>query len=211
VPSSDTYRGTAPASEEETQIMKALQLRYNIAKLLDYHSSGREVLFSFQCEPIPAILDTYIEQEATKLAALATYATRPPSADGQNQEWTIGTLSAYAFLVETATEFQPPFAQAQAEAERVWPLALAWLNRVIPLSGHVTGGGRPVGASIAVRELGVGTSGVFTYRSDPTYGRYHLWLPDGTYTLVVSAAGFATRNVTATVNNAAGGVLDIAL
>ena len=187
--------------------MKAIQLRYNIAKLLDYHSSGREVLVSYLCEPIPAALDTYIKQEGAKLGAFANYGTRAPSSDGEHQEWTIANLSPYAFLVETATEFQPPFTQAQAEAERVWPLALNFMTRLIPLSGHIFGNGRPVGATITISQIGAG----FTYRSEPTYGRYHIFLPDGSYTLVISAAGFATRSVPVTINNAVASVLDITL
>ena len=187
--------------------MKAIQLRYNIAKLLDYHSSGREVLVSYLCEPIPASLDAYIKAEGAKLGDFADYGTRAPSSDGEHQEWTIANVSPYAFLVETATEFQPSFALAQAEADRVWPLAVSWLTRPIPLSGHVYGAGRAVGATITIAQIGAG----FTYRSEPTYGRYHIFLPDGAFTLVVSAPGFATRNVPVTINNAVPAILDIDL
>ena len=198
VQASETYRGPSAASEEETQIMKALHARYNIAKLLDYHSYGREVLLSFLCEPIPAALDNYIKQEGQSLAPYANYASRAPSADGQNAGWAIANHTPYAYLVETANDFQPPFTDAQAEAERVWPLSLAWLTRTIPVSGHVySPDGRPVAADIVIDSFG----SAFTYHSEPNFGRYHLFLPDGTYSLTVTADGYTPRSIQVTVDN----------
>ena len=58
----------------------------------------------------------------------------------------------------------------------MWPLTRAFLERTIPLSGHITGrGGAPVAAEIRVTSL----TDLFVYNSDPDFGRYSLFLPDG--------------------------------
>jgi len=208
VPSSETYKGPSPASEEETLTMIDLQARYNVAKLLDYHSYGREVLIGFNCEPTPALLESFLTDEANELADLANYATRAPSGDGQNQGWALATHTTYSFLVETQTEFQPDFDEAEAEAERVWPLTRAWLERPIPLRGHITAGGEPVAATINIREF---NNELFTYRSDAVYGSYHIILPNGNYTLDVAASGFGTRAVQVSIDNSNPKTLDIQL
>jgi hypothetical protein len=45
--SSETYRGTAPASEPETQAMKGLLDRIGFESMINYHSFGRLILYPF--------------------------------------------------------------------------------------------------------------------------------------------------------------------
>src|SRR5213078_5320288 len=47
--SSETYKGPAPASEAETQTMMIWSEHERFAKVIDYHSYGREVLYSYRC------------------------------------------------------------------------------------------------------------------------------------------------------------------
>ncbi len=51
----------------------------NVEKILDFHSSGREVLHSLRCTPLASALDRFQIDEARKLAAAANYALRYPS------------------------------------------------------------------------------------------------------------------------------------
>lgn len=183
----------------------------NFAKVQDFHSSGREVLYSFVCEPFPDNLDAYITQEAKILAsktASIAYGSRYPSGDGQHQQWHIKEETAYAFLTETHTEFQPTYASAQAEFNILWPLSLHFLERPIPVSGHVRSNtGVPLAASIQVTQA----PNVF-WKSSPTHGAYHLFLPDGQYTVTFSATNHiaTTRNI-AVSNNVPSVNLDVIL
>ena len=63
-----------------------------------------------------------------------------------------------------------------SRSQRVWPLTLAFLQRTLPLSGHVTDtAGRGVAAEIRVDAL----TDLFVFQSDPVHGFYALFLPDG--------------------------------
>ena len=42
-------------------------------------------------------------------------------AEGEHPQWQFAKLGAYAFLIETHTEFQPSYDSALAEAAMVWP------------------------------------------------------------------------------------------
>jgi len=79
LPTSETYKGSAPESEAETQILIDFSLEKNIVKLLNFHSYGQEVVHSFLCEPIADAVDAFIVDEAIVLAELADYAYRRPS------------------------------------------------------------------------------------------------------------------------------------
>jgi len=210
VPTSDTYRGPSPASEGETKLMVEFTRRRNLAKILDYHSSGREVLYNYRCEPMPSLMANHIESEADYLADYSNYATRPPSAEGGHIQWTISEISNYGFLVETESEFQPPYERALNEAARLWPQALAWFRRPIPLSGYVGDetNGQPVYASIDVAQ--VDWQRGETRHSGP-FGRYHLNIPNGVYTISFSAPGYQTVTRSVTVNIEVNGILDISL
>jgi len=120
-PSSDIYKGPSPASEAETQTMIAWSMDRQFAKVLDYHSSGREVLHGYACWDHP--FNDYLEAKAIALSTAAGYEGdhRPPTADGEHYQWQFGKMGALAFLMETHTSFQPTYAEALAEAALVWP------------------------------------------------------------------------------------------
>ena len=56
-PSSDTYKGPSAVSEPETQTMITWSKAERFGKVIDYHSSGREVLFAYRCLSAPLELD----------------------------------------------------------------------------------------------------------------------------------------------------------
>jgi len=117
-------------------------------------------------------------------------------------------LTAYSFLVETAQAFQPPYANALDEFERVWPLLLAFLEKPVSLVGHITHNGAAVKASITVREFGQDLNAA----SDPVFGLYGIFLPAGTWTLVVSSPSIPSPvSYTVTIQNGSSQTLDIAL
>jgi hypothetical protein len=209
--SAETYKGPSAASEAETQTMMTWSLRERFAKVIDYHSSGREVLYGYRCLAHP--FTGWMQQEAVALSHASGYggATRVPSAEGEHQEWQIARMGAYAFLVETHTAFQPSYESAVAEAARVWPGILAVLERPIPIAGHVTDArtGTPVPATIEL--LNVAFANGETNSSGGAYGAYHLFVPPGTYEVRFSAPGYAPAVHTVTVTAASAVTLDVTL
>ncbi len=198
--SSDTYKGPSAASEAETQTIMTLSVDRHFAKVLDFHSSGREVLWEYNCLTHP--FASFLQQQAIALSIASGYGgqNRAPSAEGEEQEWQFAHRGAFAFLTETHTTFQPTFQSAQAEAALVWPGTLWLLQRPITVRGNVTNAvtGAPVVASISY----VAVSNGETNSSEPRFGRYHCFLPAGPFAIQFSAPGFVpqAKMVTATAN-----------
>ncbi len=211
-PSSETYKGPSPASEAETQTMMAWSLDQRFAKIIDYHSYGREVVRGYDCWSHP--FDSYWQSEAIALSQAVGYggAQRGPSGDGEHYEWQVALMSCYAFLIETATSFQPSFASAQQEAELVWPGTLWALQRPIPLWGRVTDGvtGAPLSAQITL--VGVAFGNGEEIRSGGPHGRYEVFMPAGTYTVRFEAPGYEARTFSGViVTSGASTLLDVTL
>ena len=189
-PSSDTYKGPSAGSEPETQTMIAFSNDRNFDKVIDYHSYGQETLFSYLCLTHP--LTAWLGQEAAAMATASGYAgaTRAPSAEGEEEEDQLAHRGSLAFLTEVGLDFQPTYASAQAEAAQVWGGNLWLLNRAIPITGHVTSAatGQPVVANITYS--GVSFTNGETNASRGPFGRYHAFLPAGTYSVTYSAAGY---------------------
>jgi hypothetical protein len=211
LPSSATYKGPLPGSEVETATLLAFAADQRFAKLLDYHSAGQEVLYSYACASHP--LGAFLQAEAVALSEASGYggAVRLPSAEGEQYEWQLAASGAFAFLTETATTFQPLHSTALAEAALTWPGTRHWLLRPITLSGHVTDActGLPLQASLEVAGLDFGTGE--TLGSGGPLGRYHLFLPDGNWTLAFSAPGYAPAVFPLAVSVGGGQVADVAL
>jgi hypothetical protein len=209
--SSETYKGPGPASEAETQTMMLWSGAERFAKVIDYHSSGREVLYSYRCMSHP--FTAWMRQEATALSVASGYLghTRVPSAEGEHQEWQFSKMGAYAFLIETHTEFQPSYASAVNEANMVWPGILTVLNRPISLSGHVTdaNGGAPLAARIDL--LNVTFANGETNGSGGQFGSYHMFLPAGTYDVRFSKEGYGSVVHRVTVGDSTATVLEVQL
>jgi hypothetical protein len=207
---SETYKGPQPASEAETQTLMIWSRAERFAKVVDYHSTGREVLYGYLCLSHP--FSSWMQQEAIALSQASGYGgvTRVPSAEGEHQQWQFAQMGAYAFLIETHTQFQPSYDSAVSEAARVWPGLLRLLERPISISGRVTDGatGQPLAADVEL--VAIAFPNGETNRSGVS-GGYHLFLPAGTYDLHFSAAGYipATRRVSVTASSSA--VLDVSL
>ena len=209
--SSDTYKGPSPASEAETQTMMTWSQNERFAKVIDYHSTGREVLYSYHCLSHP--FTSWMLQEATAISQASGYggATRLPSAEGEHQEWEFAQMGAYAFLIETHTQFQPPYDSALAEAAMVWPGILSVIERPISISGHVTDAVTGAALEARIELLNVTFPNGETNSSGGRYGRYHMFLPPGTYDVRFSKAGYVSVVRTVSVTSSSASVMDIRL
>lgn len=209
--SSETYKGPSAASEAETRTMVTWSEAERFAKVLDYHSSGREVLYAYRCLSHP--FTSWMRSEATALSLASGYGgtTRVPSAEGEHPQWQFATLGAYAFLIETQTEFQPPYAGALSEAALVWPGILRVLERPITVRGHVTDAntGTPLAARIDITNVAFPNGE--TNSSGGAFGSFHMFLPPGTYTVRFTRDGYAPLVSTVIVDASSALTLDVAL
>jgi len=210
-PASETYRGRWPASEAETRTMLTLSADRHFTKVVDYHSSGRQVLSGYSCHHHP--FEAFMRDEAVALSSASGYggAQRPPSAEGEHQEWQSARQGSHAFLIETHTQFQPGYLSALAEARLVFPGALWLLERPIPLSGHVTDAttGEPVVALITYD--GVRFSNGERNLSSGPFGRYHAFLPPGNYTVRFSADRYVEQSHSVVITDEGALVLEVSL
>ncbi len=205
-------KGVSPGSEPETQTIMALSLDQRFTKVLDFHSSGRETLYAYRQTCQNHQLTSYLESEAILISQNSGYNgdVRGPSSNGEQYNWQLGQFSNYAFLTETHTSQQPPYSSAVNEAATVWPGTVWMLQKPIPVWGHVTdSAGAPVEASISYLE------NPFTLgeqnNSEPVFGRYHAFLPDGVHTLRFEAQGFDPQDIPVTVLNGAAVQLEVVL
>jgi hypothetical protein len=207
----DDYKGPSAGSEAETMTMMAWSQAERFAKVIDYHSFGREVLYEYACLNHPLL--SFLAAEATVLSQMSSYGgtTRAPSANGEHFEWQLATFSNHAFLIEIDTAFQPSFAQAQNEAARLYPGLLWMLGRFISVTGRVTDyeTGLPVSATITYK--GLAFQNGETNTSDPDTGRYHAFLPNGQQTLTFSAPGYITQSIAAYVVSTGPNAIDVGL
>jgi Carboxypeptidase regulatory-like domain len=120
-------------------------------------------------------------------------------------------MGAFAFLIETHTEFQPSYDSALSEATLVWPGILSVLERPISITGRVTDAatGAPVAAKVDL--LNVTFSNGESNGSGGPHGRYHIFLPAGTYDIRFSAAGYVPFTTQVSVTATSSMNLDVQL
>jgi len=209
-PGSETYKGPSAASEAETITMMLWSQAVRFAKLIDYHSSGREVLYAYNCNDHP--FEDYLADEAHALTLASGYSdSRLPSAEGEHFQWQAGNLGTHAFLIETHSEFQPSYESAVQEAQRVWPGILWMLEHHLPLAGRVTQAGSGAPLEAAITPLGVDYSLGEINSSDPATGRYYAAYAEGTYEVLFEAPGHQSRVVPITIVNGSPTVTDVTL
>ena len=202
-PNSETYKGPSPASEAETKTMMAFGDDRHFAKVLDYHSSGREVLYGYLSFTHP--FQSFFQAEALRLSIASGYGSiRLASADGENYQWHIAYNGSYANLIETHTTFQPTYASALSEAQLVWPGALWMLKREISVSGDVLDSKTYEPLVAEIKLIGINFQNGEHFFSEHRHGRYHLFLPSGTYSIEFSRENYhnQTQEVTVTQTSA---------
>lgn len=204
----ETYKGPAAASEPETQTLMQFSQARGFAKVIDYHSHGREVLWGYDDCLTHPFGPSYLRSEAIALSNASGYGDeRPPSADGEHYEWQLARFTNYAFLIETHDQFQPSFASAKAEAVQLWGGVLFALQRPIPLWGHVRDGGTGQPVAAEVEFLGVPWSNGESNASGGPHGGFVGVLPPGSYDVRVTAPCYQTQVLPVTL--LAGGSLQL--
>ncbi|MBL9032655.1 MAG: hypothetical protein JNM80_13245 [Phycisphaerae bacterium] len=131
-PSSDTYRGTGPFSEPETQRLRDFALsKPNLRAHTDLHSYGRLILWPWGFTPTPSpdhaayvslggTMDQRIEAvHATPYTPGIWYSTLYPSS-GTAIDWTYAERGAFAFTIELrGSDFVLPPAEIVPNSEEI--------------------------------------------------------------------------------------------
>lgn len=196
IPSSETYRGDAPASEPETQTMISFQNERRFAKVLDFHSYAREVRIIYgDCASLPSTVDNYFKALGVATADFMRYDQVRSCCMGGNVHFAYHDQASLSFLVETGTAFQPNAATMKEELVRVWPGTLYFLQLPIPISGRVLDRrtGAPVEAQVTVDAIKFNLEE--QNFSNPKNGLYHLWLPSGSWNVTFKAEGYPTLSL----------------
>jgi len=208
--SSQTYKGTEQGSEVETQTMMAWANDQRFAKVIDFHSSGREVLWDYHPSCASHPFEDYHRDEGIRISQDMEYNRwRSATALGENFQWHIMT-GANAYLIETHEEFQPSYSSAQAEATQLWPGILAYANRHIPVIGHVIDKNNQALADVNIEVLNYSFPFEQTNLTTAT-GRHHQFLPTGSYHLKFSKQGYASVTKSITVTSDTNQILDVVL
>ncbi|KAF0983949.1 hypothetical protein FDP41_007864 [Naegleria fowleri] len=184
---SDVYKGEFAFSEIETSSIRDFAKRVGgFSKVLDFHSLGRQVLTGYTCTWNAQ--QDYIVKLGEELASKANnYKTRVPHADGEHQEYHIKQYTSYSFLIEIMDSFQPPFSESVKESIELMPLMEHFLNKAIPLRGHVydRDTGKPL-SHVNIQIVGIDWKAGES-RHTNHFGSYYLFLPPNMeYELVFS-------------------------
>jgi len=196
--SSDTYRGPSAGSERETQTIIALHTAVRFVKVLDFHSYARDVRYNYaDCATLPASVSRYLQDLVDEHREPMNYAITASCCTGGHIGFSYHDFGGMSHLSETGTAFQPPAEQMRQELVRVWPGTLWFLQKQLPATGFVRDSVtlRPV-LDGSVRVSSLSWSHGERWAINPNTGRYVLWLPNGSYTVVVSAAGYADKSFT---------------
>jgi hypothetical protein len=206
-PSSDTYRGPSAGSEPETKTMMAFQKERNFAKILDWHSYARDTRPGYgDCgmrdQRMTSLWNTVGDLLADQMQGYVLGESCCMGGDIHNG---FDQQGAMAVLIETGTAFQPSESAMREELRRVWPGTLWFAELPIAVSGHVRNQqGAPLEAGFAISGLNYAYDEPDNWRSTPRHGRYHLWLPSGTYSVTASRAGCQPQTLQITSNPISG-------
>ncbi|NQZ82260.1 MAG: pre-peptidase C-terminal domain-containing protein [Colwellia sp.] len=198
--SSQTYKGQSAGSEVETQTMMAWANDRRFTKVIDFHSSGREILWDYHPNCATHPFDIHQKEEGKVISIDAGYDRwRSATALGENFQWHL-KQGANAYLMETHSSFQPSYASAQSEAEQLWPAILKYFNRAISVVGHVTDKSGNVLSRVNVAVQGKSYPFSDTNFSDQ-FGKFNIHLPSGEHILTLSKSGHPSVNQVITVSS----------
>ncbi len=226
-PQSEFYRGVAPFSENETQVMRDFCLQHKPVFALNYHSprssSGDVVYYPWYWVGYGFAPDHYVIYDvATKLSQETFTETDEPytaeygfATQGKARNWQYGVVGTIGYTMEILSFLCIPGGdRVDGICERVANGSYGLIERTYGpgLTGHVTEAGSrtPVVAEVKIVE---NSSDVLTPRTtDPQYGRYWRMLMPGTYTVEFSAFGYEMQTFSGVVVDTTGlTVLDCAL
>jgi len=207
-PPSDYYRGPAPFSESESQIVRDFCLQHKPLFALNYHSprssDGDLVYYPWYWTGYGFAPDHYLifdvaselcnrtlDEADQPYEAVYGFATR-----GKARNWQYGHVGTLGYTMEILSYLCIPGGhRVDGICERVSSGSYYLIERSYGpgITGHVTEAGTrsPLVAEVEVLEF---SSELLDPRTtDATYGRYWRLLQPGTYTVEFSAFGYETQ------------------
>ena len=208
--SSDIYRGSAPASEPETQGMISLMSGKNPIFNLTYHSYGEYILYPEGCQDadetaalgdIGQALNSILENDYGRTGQ---YATGPSWStiyvtDGSSDDEAYGKYGIFSYCIEVnSTDFQPDYAtwrDVTVQRQRTaWQFFLDRTLDAPSIRGRVTDSatGSPIKAGLSLQEVTF-THGEAQRHADER-GFYH-WVTQAnkTYHITFSLPGYVSQ------------------
>lgn len=211
------FRGFAPFSENETQVLRQLAEREKFIFDICWHSSinpgeGQTVYYPWRwgaswCPDYPET-KTIAESIGRRIIndfGTGYYAALFGRADegAVARNWLYHSLGTFAFTVEVSTRYQPPGYRVDSICQRVSLGAYYLLDRAHRslVTGHIYDSltRQPLIAEVKVLEATAGPDTIRPRLSDSLYGRYWRPLRPGTYTIEVSKYGYYPKTITGVV------------
>lgn len=208
--SNETYHGSGPESEPETQAMAALVDRIRPMFSLSYHSYGEYLLYPYGCED-PGEMAVY-DDLARGLGGLleddtgatGRYTTGPGwsaiyTTDGTSDDTFYGRYGAFSFVIEVnCCAFQPDYGRWRditVQRQRTaWQYFLDETLAYPSIQGRVTDAstGQPLAATVSLQEVALNRGEV--PRRASGVGRFG-WPVQGnqTYHATFSQPGYASQ------------------
>ncbi len=212
--SSNVYHGPGAASEQESQAMLAFIEAEGLERMLDVHSSGRDVRTPFNSlvrPNLPSGVTNFYNPMHLAFSSAMSYSPNTSCCCGTHMEWHQNVNGSMAFLIEMGTAFQPVYSETLTELDRMWPGILLFLTKPAPMRGRVLSlrNLQPLDASITVS--GQAFQDGQTIRSRGQNGRYSVWMGPGSYDVTFSAAGHHSLTVPASLVDGSSFERDVAL
>ncbi|MEQ1875398.1 MAG: M14 family zinc carboxypeptidase [Bdellovibrionia bacterium] len=207
------YRGTAPASEPETQALIGLVNRVRPTASLSYHSYSELVLYSYGCNNTYTGEKAMVEKIGKELAALlpsdsgkGTYEPGTPwellyDVDGDSMDHIYASTGALSYTFEINQSFQPSYDLKEPTLKKhrgAWTYFFDRMDKNLLTIAAVDSKGNPVEAEIAI-DLVPHNQGELPLRTN-AIGRFFKVLDPGNYVITAKTAGGATTTVKVTMS-----------
>jgi Zinc carboxypeptidase len=211
VPGAATYKGTAAASEPETQTMLAFARDKRFVIVHDAHAGAFDLRTGYGCDKVHPWRESMNRQAASMIETTQLNFSQGSSCClAGNIHTHMATSLATAFLWELGDKEQP-IGEAREQADAIWGSIIANLAQPISLTGHTTDAstGKPVAATITLPDAGFTMNESGTTRGE--HARFDLILPAGVHTIVFSAEGYEPTRIEIAVEPGTALVREIAL
>jgi hypothetical protein len=216
----DIYRGPSSASELETQAMIALADDFHFVMATSYHSFGQFIDYPYACSngspagqmPEHAVIHQMMHGISDGIFAVdgTRYDVYSPvpfgGVNGDDTSWCYAHRGTYAMIIEVGTSFEPPFAQVPGIVNQNRG---GWRYLYERLGGpridvHATDScsGEPLKAEVTLTDYTYDTGETPRVTLAP-FGRWtYLVMPNESYTVRASKAGYVTQDVIVNVATA---------
>jgi carboxypeptidase T len=138
-PTSETYRGTSPASEPETQALAKLGERIRPVGGITFHSYGELVLYPYGCEdkftPENALMERLGHDIARNIPSDdgGTYQAGTTwqmlyAVDGGSKDFFFSQFGTLEFTIEIGTDFHPPWSERDPTVAKIKKAAVGFME-----------------------------------------------------------------------------------